>query len=100
MRDKYAKFLDGTRSVGGSSNWKRLMQVKEAAGNHIAWILRKGNMNFWIDKWLDGVKIADVVLPPIQLKKFAVRQVLLDEDTALSRCQSFIPHSIMQQIRA
>lgn len=41
MRAKYDKFLDGTRSVGGSSNWKRLIQAKEAADSHITWIVGK-----------------------------------------------------------
>lgn len=45
-------------SLGCSYTWQRMQQVKEVAEQHIRFIVRSGNSNFWFDNWLGSGALA------------------------------------------
>lgn len=39
-------------SVGVSPTWRRMLHVQDLAKQHIRFIVRSGDSNFWFDNWL------------------------------------------------
>lgn len=62
MKSKYWHLIYTSYGLfNGSSVWKQLVLVRPVAENNMVWIVGRGDMNFWFDKWLDGLKI-DIVM--------------------------------------
>lgn len=65
----------------------------------VCWIIGKGNISFWFDKWLD-VKIADLVEPPQPLKHLTVNEVVNNVNGCLDQCARVLQPSSINQLPA
>lgn len=61
---------------GTSTTWRRMMDVKERAENHIQWVIGSGNIKFWLDKWCGKVMLIDLVTLPVQLRNLSVCEAM------------------------
>ena len=75
-----------------------MMQVRLVADQHVSWEIGKGEVNFWNDRWLGDLRLADLVTPPPNLASFSVKQVLLNENEALTQCQTILPSLIQRKL--
>lgn len=55
MRLKYCSNCHPTYALvrpQSSHYWKALASVRDTAEDNIHWVIRKGEVNFWVDSWL------------------------------------------------
>lgn len=70
------------------------------ADSHINWIIGEGKINFWADRWLEGIRTAEIIFPPPALAQFSVRQVLPNENNASIQCHEVVPLPFMIKVKA
>lgn len=99
IKANYDHFLKSNLRVGyGSSILKRMMQVLSSAEQHITWVIGQDDINFWSERWLGDLQLADMVTPPSSLASLSVKQVLSNDNNALFQCQAFLPNSVQRKL--
>ena len=79
MRNKYAHKVHPSeckQSCGVFATWRRILVVHKEAERHIRWVIGRGDINFWKDKWVGDDRLADLISPPQQLVESNVKNAL------------------------
>lgn len=62
--------------MGISTTWHRMMAIKEVAESAMLWLIGKGSINFWWDRWFKDFQFGDGIQVPPNLQKLTVKEAL------------------------
>ena len=55
-----------------SRQWKRLIEGRDIAEEHIHWKLCTGNINFWVDNWCTHSPLIDKAITSVDVREMVV----------------------------
>lgn len=69
--------IECVKGVGGSYTWHRMVESTDLTESSMVWIISKGNVNFWKDRWFNDQKLGKGVNIPYILQNLIVKEALV-----------------------